>query len=58
MKTYLYCPRAKSDMTPCAARDGSTAVTDDGHCVGCGEHSADLLKEIVRKYVDLKGEEK
>jgi hypothetical protein len=29
------CPRAKSWMTPCMARDGHTALADDGRCVGC-----------------------
>lgn len=35
----LHCPRSKSSMTPCAARDGSLAQTrdEDGEaiCVGC-----------------------
>lgn len=43
------CPRAKSDMTPCAARDGHLAVADNGVCVGCGDHPADLLTELVRE---------
>jgi hypothetical protein len=42
------CPRAKSDMTPCVARDGQTAVADDGICVGCGVNPADALRELVR----------
>ncbi len=41
------CPRAKSDMTPCTARDGASAVADDGACVGCGHFPADLLTELV-----------
>lgn len=41
------CPRAKSDMTPCVARDGWCAALTDGRCVGCEKHSADLLQEIV-----------
>ena len=44
----LSCPRDKSDMTPCVARDGWTAATEDGKCVGCGEDIADLLA-IERK---------
>lgn len=36
----LACPREKSFMTPCVARDGDCAMTDDGKCVGC---SADVL---------------
>ena len=42
------CPRAKSDMTPCVARDLRTAAANDGTCVGCGQHPADLLTELVR----------
>ena len=42
------CPRAKTDMTPCVARDLRTAAADDGTCVGCGYHPADLLTELVR----------
>jgi hypothetical protein len=44
---HVGCPRAKTDMTPCVARDGKTAVTDDGACVGCGKHPADLLTALV-----------
>jgi hypothetical protein len=44
---HVACPRARSDMTPCVARDGHTAVADDGVCVGCGANPADLLKELV-----------
>jgi hypothetical protein len=45
---HVGCPRAKSDMTPCVARDGETAVDDGGECVGCGERPAKLLAELVR----------
>lgn len=41
------CPRARSDMTPCVARDGQMAETTDGSCVGCGKNAADLLRELV-----------
>lgn len=43
------CPRAKSDMTPCVVRDGKLACADDGVCVGCGAHPADLLQDLVPK---------
>lgn len=43
------CPRAKTWMTPCVARDGSLALADDGGCVGCYEHPADLLKALVKE---------
>ena len=43
---HVGCPRAKTDMTPCIARDGSTALADDRKCVGCGSRPAALLKEL------------
>lgn len=43
------CPRAKSDMTPCVARDGVTACADSGLCVGCNEHAAALLTVLVKE---------
>ena len=39
------CPRAKSDMTPCILNDSWTAMSDDGHCVGCGIVLDDILTE-------------
>lgn len=45
---HVGCPHAKSDMTPCVARDGQLAVSDEGICVGCWKHPADLLRELVR----------
>ena len=51
------CPHAKSSMTPCVARDGQLACADDGFCVGCGHHPADLLRDLVRKYIALKSED-
>ena len=44
---HVGCPRARSDMTPCVARDGHTAQADDGVCVGCGAQPADLLTALV-----------
>ena len=44
---HIGCPRAKSDMTPCVARDGKTAIGELDKCVGCGHHAADLLLEAV-----------
>jgi hypothetical protein len=46
---HIGCPRATSDMTPCIARDGDLAVSDDGECVGCGHRAADLLRDLVRE---------
>lgn len=45
----LDCPRAKSDMTPCLARDGRTAMTLGGYCVGCEEHILWLMKDELTK---------
>lgn len=42
------CPRAKSYMSPCVARDGHLACADDGVCVGCGQHPVMLLEELRR----------
>lgn len=37
----LKCPREKSEMTPCIARDGGTAVAFSSYgaplCAGCGQ---------------------
>jgi hypothetical protein len=45
----LRCPRERSDMTPCVARDGRLAVCEGrygssrGLCVGCEHGVATLL---------------
>lgn len=54
---HIGCPRAKTDMTPCVARDGKPACADDGVCVGCGEHPADLLTDLVRQVTEAQGGE-
>lgn len=43
-ESELVCPREKSDMTPCVARDGDLAMTDDFFCAGCGANVRQLLK--------------
>jgi hypothetical protein len=48
--TDVNCPRAKTWMTPCVARDGSSAVADDGVCVGCGADPEELLHELATRY--------
>lgn len=46
----LTCPREKSDMTPCVARDGGLAVRLSeptavaAMCVGCSANVSDLLR--------------
>lgn len=44
----LVCPRARSFMTPCIARDGKQAVSEmpiPQACVGCGHSIESLLEE-------------
>ena len=51
----IVCPREKSFMTPCVARDGNLALSDDHHCVGCGigpDQIADEFAAVVRRYVE------
>jgi hypothetical protein len=49
---HVGCPRAKSDMTPCIARDGHLALAGDppADCVGCGEAPDALLAELLRAH--------
>lgn len=45
------CPREKSGMTPCVARDGELAVADglDGDvCVGCEAKVKGLYLELTK----------
>lgn len=46
---HIDCPRAKTWMTPCVARDGGTAVAAAGVCVGCGHDPRDLLRELASR---------
>jgi hypothetical protein len=41
----LVCPRERSEMTPCVARDGRLAVCGGALCVGCEHAVAGLLAE-------------
>jgi hypothetical protein len=46
--SQLTCPREKSDMTPCLARDGHLALADrygKPICVGCEHGLETLLKK-------------
>lgn len=45
----LMCPHEKSEATPCVARDGATACTGNGCCVGCGLAVTDLLEDEKKK---------
>lgn len=45
------CPRARSDMTPCIARDGAICLAGEtpkanGVCVGCGADPRALLHDL------------
>jgi hypothetical protein len=53
-RTVIDCPHARSENTPCVARDGQLAVLDNGTCVGCEQYPANLFKDLVKKYTDLK----
>ena len=47
----IRCPRARSSMTPCVAKDGSCAAADDGTCVGCGQLCREILSAELTKRV-------
>lgn len=49
-RNAIDCPRAKTWMTPCVARDGANAVADDGVCVGCGAKPDDLLADLAERH--------
>lgn len=50
----LECPREKSDMTPCVARDGDLAMTENKLCVGCSRLVSGLLDLERMKHQDNK----
>lgn len=57
----LQCPREKSDTTPCAARDGNTAVCDiqgTKSCVGCEKPIVDLVHTEVIHWKEKKQRER
>ena len=53
-RNEINCPRAKTWMTPCIARDGHLAVDDPKAttpvCVGCGEEPRALLLDLAERY--------
>jgi hypothetical protein len=49
-RSEVKCPREKSAMTPCIARDGRTALADDRTCVGCRKDPHALLKDHREKH--------
>lgn len=49
------CPRAKTWMTPCVARDGATALSDHDDirpltCIGCSADPRQLLLDLSERY--------
>jgi hypothetical protein len=47
------CPWAKTDMTPCIARDGHLALSASRkgpQCVGCGNTLAYLYRDLAADY--------
>lgn len=55
MAEYIDCPRAKSQWTPCMARDGHTALADDGRCVGCPDERRPYPFEELSRLSELMG---
>lgn len=51
-RNEVQCPREKSFMTPCVARDGRLAVADHGVCVGCGADPVALVEEFKERHPD------
>ena len=49
-RSQVSCPRERTFMTPCIARDGSLALADDKTCVGCGVDPADELASLAKRY--------
>lgn len=50
--SYVGCPWARSDRTPCIARDGRSAL-DGGQvqvCVGCGNDVPFLIEDMAETY--------
>lgn len=44
------CPRERSFMTPCIARDGASALDDGGFCVGCHHRAQTLWAEFQERH--------
>ena len=45
------CPRAKTWMTPCIARDGHTALSYPRlDCIGCGTRPRQLLLDLSERH--------
>ena len=56
MGIVIDCPRAKSEMTPCVARDGVLATCRDQEgeiCVGCEMRVAEMFQELVEQFAKI-----
>lgn len=49
-RSQVQCPRERSFMTPCIARDGALALADDNTCVGCGIEPVEALADLADRY--------
>jgi hypothetical protein len=49
---HVGCPRARSDMTPCIARDGCSALADDVDIRLNPNGAADQLRDVVRRVTE------
>jgi hypothetical protein len=49
---HVGCPWARSDMTPCVARDGQLALSSGTEevCVGCGHDPEYLAEDLAEEY--------
>lgn len=52
-RNEIFCPYAKSDMTPCVIRDGDGCIIDHTTCVGCGNHISGMLNDLVRRHNNM-----
>jgi hypothetical protein len=47
---YVGCPFARSDMSPCVARDGQLALDVEDLCAGCGNTPEYLIGDLAADY--------
>lgn len=47
---YVGCPWARSDMSPCVARDGHLALDVEDLCTGCANGPGYLIEDLAGEY--------
>jgi hypothetical protein len=47
---YVGCPFARSDMSPCIARDGRLALDAGDLCAGCANSPGYLAEDLAEAY--------